>query len=79
MEIKTYHVKGMTCGGCVASLTRALKRALPSLEIEVELERGVVRIEGAHDAARVEQAVAAAGFDYVGPAQLATRERGGSA
>lgn len=68
MDSKTYRVDGMTCGGCVASLTRSLKSALPGVELEVTLEGGRVRIDGAHDQAKVEQAVAAAGFDFVGPA-----------
>lgn len=68
MATKTYRVEGMTCGGCVTSLTRALESALPEANIEVELEGGLVRIEGAHDASKVEQAVDAAGYNFVGPA-----------
>ena len=68
METKTYRVHGITCHGCVASLTRALKSELPGLGVEVTLEGGAVRIDGAHDAARVERAVAEAGFAYIGPA-----------
>ena len=68
MESKSYRVDGMSCGGCVASLTRALKTALPEVEVEVTLEGGRVRIDGAHDPARVQQAVADAGYTYVGPA-----------
>jgi copper chaperone len=68
VETKTYRVDGMTCGGCVASLTRALRAALPGLEVEVTLAGGLVRIQGAHAVARVERAVSDAGFTYVGPA-----------
>jgi copper chaperone len=68
VDTKTYRVDGMTCGGCVASLTRALQHALPGLGIEVTLEGGLVRVQGSHDAAKVEQAVSAAGFTFVGPA-----------
>jgi len=67
MDSKTYRVAGMTCGGCVASLTRSLRGALPEVELEVTLEGGRVRIDGVHDQAKVEQAVAAAGFEFVGP------------
>ena len=67
METTTYRVDGMTCGGCVAALTRALQKALPGLEIEVKLEGGQVRVAGAHDPATVEKAVEEAGFSYVGP------------
>ena len=67
MDSKIYRVQGMTCGGCTASLTRALRAALPGRQIEVTLEGGIVRIDGPHDAAKVEQAVNDAGFTYVGP------------
>ena len=68
MQTKTYHVEGMTCGGCVASLTRALEVALPGLRIEVKLEGGEVRVEEPHDVAKVAAAVADAGYTWVGAA-----------
>ena len=67
METKTYRVDGMTCGGCVASMTRALKNVLPDQEIEVTLQGGLVRVAGDHDSKKVAQAADAAGFTYVGP------------
>ncbi len=67
MDSKTYRVDGMTCGGCVASMTRALKHVLPDQEVEVTLEGGLVRVEGDHDPGQVEQAADSAGFTYVGP------------
>jgi copper chaperone len=68
VDAKTYRVDGMTCGGCVASLTRALQNALPGLQIEVTLDGGLVRVHGTHDVAKVQQPVSAAGFTLVGPA-----------
>jgi len=67
MDSKTYRVDGMTCRGCVASLTRALQDALPDQKIEVTLEGGLARIEGAHDPRKVEQTVNDAGYTYLGP------------
>ena len=32
METTTYRVKGMTCDGCVRTLTRALEAALPGAD-----------------------------------------------
>lgn len=64
----TYKVEGMTCGGCVKSLTAALREALPGKQIAVELDGGLVQIEGEHEAKAVEQAVEDAGFDFVGAA-----------
>ena len=62
----TYKVEGMTCGGCVRSVTHALERALPGAKIEVTLEGGQVVVDGAHEAAQVKEAVEDAGFDFVG-------------
>jgi copper chaperone len=62
----TYQVNGMTCDGCVRSLSAALAAALPAARIDVELQGGLVRVEGEHDEAAVQQAVADSGFEYVG-------------
>ena len=44
METITLKVSGMSCGGCVASVTRAL-RALPGVaEVTVALEPGTATI-----------------------------------
>lgn len=64
----TYKVEGMTCGGCVRSVTKALEQALAGTTIEVTLESGSVEITGDHQAAQVEQAVEDAGFDFAGVA-----------
>jgi copper chaperone len=59
-------VEGMSCGGCVNSITRALK-ALPGVdEVQVSLERAEARVH--FDAARVTEqalrnAIGDAGFD----------------
>ena len=47
----TLQVEGMTCSGCVGSVTRVLQ-ALPGVDsVEVSLERGEARLR--YDAARV--------------------------
>ncbi len=67
MNSTTYNVTGMTCGGCVNTLKRALKQAFPSNEVEVVLDGGVVRIDGSHDRDTLRQVVDDAGFDNVDP------------
>jgi copper chaperone len=62
----TYKVDGMTCGGCVASVTRALERVEGDLKIDVQLDGGKVKVEGEHSEAAIQQAVEDAGFDFVG-------------
>jgi copper chaperone len=64
-------VTGMTCGGCVASVRRAVERVLPHTETEVDLASGRLRINGTFaDADRIRAlatcAIEQAGFG-VGP------------
>lgn len=62
----TLHINGMTCSGCVGSVTRVLA-ALPGVEeVEVSLERKQAQVR--HDPARVDseafrRAVEGAGFE----------------
>ena len=68
METVSMTVKGMTCGGCVASVTRVLK-ALPGVgEVEVTLQPGAAKVS--FDPARaampaLRAAIEDAGFDVV--------------
>ena len=62
----SYKVGGMTCGGCVASVTRAVGQALPGLKIEVSLIEGKLHVEGEHREQAVKEAVEGAGFDFDG-------------
>lgn len=59
-EIK---VIGMTCGGCVASVKKAVARVYPSAAVDVSLETGLVQIQGDIDQLRVEDAIKTAGFE----------------
>lgn len=64
---ETYTVHGMTCGGCAKSVTNAIQAAAPGAEVEVNLDAKTVSVEGAGEDA-VKQAVADAGFEFVGKA-----------
>ena len=69
METITINVKGMTCGGCVASVTRVLK-ALPGVaDVAVTLQPGAAKVT--YDVARtgtpaMKTAIEDAGFEVVG-------------
>ncbi len=67
METATYKIAGMSCQGCVSSVTRALTAALPTTTITVQLDSGLAQVAGSHDPKAVQQAVDDAGFDFVGP------------
>ena len=68
MKTSQIRIAGMTCGGCVASVTKAIG-ALPGVqEVNVQLDSGVanVRFDDTQiDEAQVQTAVEDAGFDVV--------------
>lgn len=61
-----YHVKGMSCNHCKASVEKAVK-ALQGVEnVTVDLSSGKVAIDGTPTAEAVEKAVTDAGFEFAG-------------
>ena len=68
MESVKLNVQGMTCGGCVASVTRVLKAVPGVTEAAVTLQPGVANVT--YDPARTQPAalraaIEDAGFDVV--------------
>ena len=68
MENITLNVKGMTCGGCVASVTRVLKAVPGVSEVAVTLQPGAASVT--FDPVRTQApalraAIEGAGFDVV--------------
>lgn len=66
METMTIKVGGMTCGGCVASITRVLSALDGVAQAEVSLERGeaVVSVDPAKASrAQLIAAIEEAGFE----------------
>jgi copper chaperone len=69
METITMNVKGMTCGGCVASVTRVLKAVPGVSEVAVSLTPGTAKVtfDPAKTAApALRSAIEDAGYDVVG-------------
>ena len=67
---KTFIISGMSCGGCVNSLTRVLK-SVPGIEpLKVEVGKAALRLEEdrVSDEA-IRAAVERAGFEVVGEAR----------
>ena len=63
---KTFTIAGMSCGGCVNSLTRVLK-AVPGIEpIKIEVGRAQLRLGDQVTTQTVKDAVARAGFEVTG-------------
>jgi copper chaperone len=61
MQTTELKVNGMTCGSCVASVTKALKRVPGVQDVEVDLGSGVARVHGEPAAYQVRELVAALG------------------
>ncbi len=59
----TYRVDGMTCGGCATSVTRAIHRRFPDVEVQVDLDGKRVEVKGEHAPEEVEEAIRSAGFE----------------
>jgi copper chaperone len=60
---KTFTIQGMTCGGCVNSLTRVLK-SVPGIEpLKIEVGKAHVRLDERATSQTVKDAVARAGFE----------------
>ncbi|GEO81644.1 heavy-metal-associated domain-containing protein [Pararhodospirillum oryzae] len=62
MTEQIFSVEGMTCGGCVASVERAILRVVPQARVTVELDSGRVGVTPPGDALAICDAVEAAGF-----------------
>jgi copper chaperone len=62
---KEFAVEGMSCGGCVASVTRAVSRLAGVQKVDVSLERKAAAVEfdgAAIQPAAIVSAIEAAGF-----------------
>ena len=62
---KTFVIAGMSCGGCVNSLTRVLE-SVPGIEpIRIEVGKAALRLDDTVTSQTVKDAVARAGFAVV--------------
>ena len=65
---KTFVIQGMSCGGCVNSLTRVLK-TVPGIEpLKIEVGKAQLRLDERVTSQTVKDAVARAGFEVVSEA-----------
>lgn len=62
MEVK---VSGMTCGGCVKSVTNALKTLDQNADVAVSLETQTIQIKTTKDPNEVKHTIEEAGFDVL--------------
>jgi copper chaperone len=60
-------VTGMTCQGCVNSVTRIVKRADPGAEVAIDLRTGRLDATTAASAQTLAEAITAAGYGANAP------------
>lgn len=62
MKTVVFKVSGMTCDGCAAAVTRAVKRAAPDADVSVDLAGGKVAVQARVPEAAIVRALRAAGY-----------------
>ena len=62
MQTVTLGISGMTCGGCVASITRVVKGLDPNAKVAANVETKRVSIESPVDTEAMVAAIANAGY-----------------
>lgn len=58
----TLKVSGMTCGGCVNAVTRAIQAQDPQAQVQVDLATQVVSLETSLSTEQATELITAAGF-----------------
>jgi copper chaperone len=58
-------VSGMTCGGCINAVTRAIQSQDPKAIVQADLASQIVTLETSLSAAQASQLIADAGFPVV--------------
>jgi copper chaperone len=65
--MQRFHVSGMSCGGCIKAVTRAIQSVAPGASVEVDLATKEVLVgERAADPGRIAAAIEGAGFTVEG-------------
>jgi copper chaperone CopZ len=62
MEAKVYLVQGMTCGGCVKHVEKALRSVPGVTGVAVDLGRGTATVDGSASFEAMAASVEAAGY-----------------
>lgn len=63
--MQQFKVSGMSCGHCVAAVTRAIQTLDQSAQVEVDLAEGLVRVESVVDGERILSAIAQQGYKAI--------------
>lgn len=58
-----FHVPDMSCGHCTAAISKSIKAADPSAQVETDLEARIVSVETASQPDAILQSIKHAGYD----------------
>ena len=61
----TLKVSGMTCGGCINAVTRAVQAQVPQAKVEADLATQTVNLETSLTPTQASQLITDAGFPVV--------------
>ncbi|MCQ4320900.1 heavy-metal-associated domain-containing protein [Stutzerimonas stutzeri] len=60
--MQTFNVTGMTCAHCQRAVTQAIQSRDANAKVDVDLQAGVVRVEGGLDEATIREAIEEEGY-----------------
>ena len=60
-----FTVNDMTCGHCVATITKAVETAFPTAEVKIDLDQHKVSVDHVDDAAAVKKVIQDEGYTPV--------------
>ncbi|MCH2342065.1 heavy-metal-associated domain-containing protein [Pseudomonas sp. NPDC047963] len=60
--MQTFNVKGMTCEHCRRAVIQAIQSRDSDAKVDVDLEAGVVQVEGGLDEASIREAIEEEGY-----------------
>lgn len=63
--MQTFNVTGMTCAHCERAVTRAIQARDAQARVRVDLQTGVVQVEGNLSAAAVREAIEEEGYQVL--------------
>jgi copper chaperone len=61
-DMLTLKVSGMTCGGCINAVTRAIQAQDPQAKVQADLATQIVSLETSLSAAQASELITDAGF-----------------
>ncbi len=60
-----FTVSGMTCGGCIKAVTKAIQSADPQAQVKVDLDSQTIELETQLNSNEAQQLITDAGFPIV--------------